>query len=100
MGLMELGKLTGLYCLILALAMMSHKEASVDTMTRPNFRYAAQVLRRVGIDGGPLWWARKAGAESPRSVFGDVVWRGTVPAALRRLPRKRLEGKWVVSSSL
>lgn len=28
-----LGKLTGLYCLILALAMMSHKQASVDTMT-------------------------------------------------------------------
>jgi hypothetical protein len=28
-----LGKLTGLYCLILALAMMSHKQASVDTIT-------------------------------------------------------------------
>jgi hypothetical protein len=28
-----LGKLTGLYCLIFALAMMSHKQASVDTMT-------------------------------------------------------------------
>jgi len=28
-----LGKLTGLCCLTLALAMMSHKQASVDTMT-------------------------------------------------------------------
>ena len=49
-----LGKLTGLYCLIVALAMISHKQASVETMTAlvhdaPLLLFASLLAMAAGL---------------------------------------------------